>query len=140
MTDVTQANSQLEEWLCEVMDKEAPLKTLQARKHYISWLTEDTKTEMGLRDTARIKARLTNLDSDWLEYRRRRNYCTARQKLDKSGHLKELYKKIEEVKDTKSFYKTSRELLDTKTCWSSLMLPTGWKNHSKAERHGRSAS
>ena len=113
MTDVSLANSQLEEWLCEVMDTEAPMRIIQARTHFNNWITDDTKIEMRLRDLARDKARLTDLDSDWQDYRRKRNNCTARQKTDKTKHLKDLYKRIEEVKDSKSFFKTTRELLDT---------------------------
>ena len=43
MTDVNMANSQLEDWLIETINTEAPLKTIQMRAHFSNWIQEDTK-------------------------------------------------------------------------------------------------
>ena len=114
MTDVNLANSQLEDWMTEALDKVAPLKIFQTRSNFNNWIQDDTKTLMKSRDAALIKARNTKNDSDWLDFRNLRNQCTNKQRTDRSNHQKDLFLKLISEKDSKLFYKTSKKLLGFK--------------------------
>ena len=100
LQDVNLANSLLEDKISSIMDSEAPLKIIQSRTIYNNWLTVETKNEMLLRDKVREKAKATDRDEDWLEYRCRRNKCTQLQKKDKSDYYKRVYSSIEKEKDS----------------------------------------
>ena len=81
------ANSILEDKIGKIIDSEAPFKTVQVRKAYHNWITDSTKSEMDIRDKARDKAKITDLDLDWQLYRSKRNICTSLQKKDKSSYF-----------------------------------------------------
>ena len=56
-TAVNLANSRLEEKACKIMDKLAPMKTVQTRTTYKNWISNDTKADINLRFMARNKAK-----------------------------------------------------------------------------------
>ena len=105
------ASSILEEKIGRIIDSEAPFKTLQVRKGYHNWITDNTKNEMKLRDKARDKAKNTDLDSDWQQYRLKRNMCTSLQKKDKASYYKSLFQKMEDTNDSKKIFSTTKQLL-----------------------------
>ena len=77
------ANSLLEDRICEIMDMFAPMRTVQVRASYNNFITTNTKECMKLRDSTRETARDSGLEADWVEYRRLKNSCTAKQRADK---------------------------------------------------------
>ena len=88
LTNVDVANSQLEENFCHILDKHAPIATCQIRTNYKNWISQETKDEMKIRDTAWLKARTTGIIADWDHYKKCRNLCTKKQKNDKTNYLK----------------------------------------------------
>ena len=81
--DVNVANSLLEDRIRGILDKIAPMRTVQARTKYHNWISSDTKNEMRLRDRARELDKITDLNSVWLDFKNRRNICTGKQRNDK---------------------------------------------------------
>ena len=110
-TDVNVVSSLLEERIRTIMDKYAPMRTVQIRTKYQNWLSEETKMEMDKRDMARDLAKETDMDEHWENYRSIRNLCTRRQREDKRNYLKHIYKEIEDGKDTARLFSTTRNLL-----------------------------
>ena len=123
MSNVNLANSLLEDIVCNAIDTMAPMKTVQKRTRFNCWMSDATKSEMNLRDAARDKARLTDNDSDWQDYRTRRNRCTARQKLDKNIYTKGLFDTIEVEKDSAKLFNSTKSLLG----WTCDGPPTHFK-------------
>ena len=68
---------------------------------------------MELRDTARESARVSDLEADWSEYRRRRNHCTKLQRSDKNAFLRDTFTRLETNNDTAAIFATARDLLGT---------------------------
>ena len=113
-TNVNIAASKLEDTICTIMDELAPMKTVQSRTNFNNWLSEDTKNEMKLRDTARKIAKETNLDTDWDNFKKRRNNCTDRQRKDKNVYLREIYSKMETEHDSSRLFATTKHLMGWK--------------------------
>ena len=55
--------------LTEILDKLAPIKTIQVRSNYLPWMSDTTKTQIKLRNELLNKAKVSNLEKDWKEYR-----------------------------------------------------------------------
>ena len=108
-TDV--ANSLFEEKYCNILESIAPMSIVQVRTHYNKWISPETKLEMQQRDSLKNRARQTDLDSDWLLFRQKRNYCTKLQKQDKAKSLRKMFDKIETENDTAALHSSTRELL-----------------------------
>ena len=81
-TDVDEAAELLVIKLNSVLDEMAPVKTIQTRKRYAPWLSEDAKKLQEARNTAQEKATLTDSPEDWRQYRSLRNQVTARSRAD----------------------------------------------------------
>ena len=81
-TDVDEAAELLVQKLNGVLDDMAPVKTIQTRKKYVPWLSEDAKKLQAARNTAQEKATLTDSPEDWRHYRSLRNQVTARTRAD----------------------------------------------------------
>ena len=111
ITDVNILNDIFCTKVVEILDSEAPIKVIQSRKGYRHWLSEDTKTKMTIRDTARDDAIANQSVDEWRTYRKLRNQCTKMTDRDRKAHLKQTYHKIAQEKDTKKLHKTTRELL-----------------------------
>ena len=129
-TNVDIANSAFEDRLCAIIDSMAPMKVLQIRTKYHSWISESTKTAMKDRDLARETAKATGLDDDWSKYRSKRNLCTAKQRRDKSKYHSELYSEIEAAKDTAKLFGKTKELLG----WQQSGPPSGFLINGKILR------
>ena len=114
MTNVNLANSQLEDWLIDALKTEAPIKTIQTRAKFNHWLGDTTKELMKLRDSTLAKARISNLDSDWMDFKTYRNLCTKRQRNDKSQYNKATLDKLVQETNSKNFFKTSKQILGYK--------------------------
>ena len=98
-TDARIAASLLEELICSVIDTEAPLKLIQHRAGFKSWVSENTKAAMADRDIARTKAKESDSDLDWSNYKMKRNNCTKLLRKDKTASMKLSFDKIENEND-----------------------------------------
>ena len=92
--NIETATYKFEEKVRNIIESEAPMKTVQLRTHYNVWITDNTKMTMARRDTALSKARTTDTDSDWMEFHTLRNKCTSLQKKDRTNHFRKLYNEI----------------------------------------------
>ena len=119
MTDARLAASQLEDRICAIIDGEAPLKLMQTRANYRSWVSDRTKTAMISRDLARTKAKDSNSDTDWTDYREQRNQCTKLLRKDKTANHKLIFDKIELERDSSKLFSTTKKLLN----WRSAGPP-----------------
>ena len=111
-TDI--ANSMFEDRYCAILNSIAPMCTVQTRTHYNKWISSETKSEMILREELRLKARHTNLDTDWIIYRQKKNLCTRLQKSDKAKSLRQLFDRIEIENDSAALHSSTRALLGLK--------------------------
>ena len=114
MTDARLAASQLEDLICKIMDSEAPLKMIQTRSNYRPWVSDTTKSAMSSRDLARTRAKVSDSDSDWAEFRRQRNLCTKLLRNDRTLSLKLEFDKIEQENDSSKLFSTTKNLLNWK--------------------------
>ena len=80
LTDVNGAVSLLTEKLTAVLDRFAPIRTVQVLTKYAPWLTETTKNTMKERDAVYAAAASTHDPQTWGEYRALRNRATSQQK------------------------------------------------------------
>ena len=110
-TNVDIANFKVEERLREILETEAPMRIIQMRTRYNKWISEETKSEMTLRDKARETARTSELEVDWAEYKRRRNLCTKIQRADKKKFITDTFNRLEDTKDTAGIYASARDIL-----------------------------
>ena len=123
-------NSKFEEAFCNIVDKEAPFKTIQTRTRYNTWLTEVTKTAMKERDIPRDKAKNTDDPVDWADFRKKRNDCTKRQSEDKRKHFKDLFENIENEKDSNKLFSMTKNLLNWKSAGPPCTLRRLEAQHS----------
>ena len=114
------ANSFLSDKITEALNKSAPLKRIQARKSYKSWLRDSTKMTMVERDNACEYARQTKTTEDWNHYKLLRNKCTKLQKTDKDDFEKKEFEDISDRNDTKCLFRKTKTMLN----WKSGGPPT----------------
>ena len=97
------------------IEEQAPLKKIQPRKNYKSWLQPETKEEMRKRDEQREKARLTGEEKDWEEYKLRRNKVNKKVIKDKKKHYEEAYENSSKDKTNAELYKTMKRQMGVET-------------------------
>ena len=66
----------LTEKITRVLDKFAPVKTIQVKPSYAPWLTDQVKEAMTQRDRAQLTASVTQCQESWRLYRHLRNFAT----------------------------------------------------------------
>ena len=76
---------------------------------YCPWLTPGIKRLMNQRDIQLRKARRTNRESDWSDYKHRKNACTNAIRSARNRYHKELI--IENVNDPRQFWKNIKEVI-----------------------------
>ena len=84
--------------MLEVLNTVAPVKVVQRRKNFRSWVSTEVKTEVKLRDSLREIARGSQRMEDWNWYKCARNKCMKLLSKSKSDFYHELYKKIYQEK------------------------------------------
>ena len=100
------------EKLTTILDVMAPIKTIQNRTHYAPWLSKGTKEKIKQRNAAQRKAARTNLESDWADYKVKRNKVNAILKTEKTTWQG---KKVSEFgSDSSSIWKNLKNWL----CWN----------------------
>ena len=82
-TDVNVAAELLVTKLTDVLDKMAPVRTIQTRTRYAPWVGESTKDLQRERDEAQEKAAQSDNPEDWRQFRSLRNQATAGSRADK---------------------------------------------------------
>ena len=129
-TNINLANTILEDNILNVIDSEAPMKTLQVRTKYCKWLSDVTKVTMVQRDLARDIAVVTGDSADWLAYRDLRNEATSQQRKDKADFTAATFRHIEETNDAAKLHSVTRELLG----WTKSGPPALFKVAGKSYR------
>ena len=79
--------------LTKILDRLAPIKTVQTRTRYAPWLSNPTKLLIEQRDQAHRKAASSRVEEDWKQFKKLRNQINSRLKMEKStwqrGKLKD---------------------------------------------------
>ena len=110
--DTESAVNMVTKKLTAIIDVLAPIKTIQTRTHYAPWLSKATKKKINERNSAQKKAARTNLESDWKEYKKKRNKVNSILKTEKTTWQE---KKVSEFgSDSSSIWKNLKRWL----CWS----------------------
>ena len=68
-----------------ILDKMAPIRTIQTRSQYAPWLSEATKIKIKERNEAQKRALETNLKSDWEDFKKQRNVINNILKTEKKS-------------------------------------------------------
>ena len=75
--------------LTSILDRLAPVKTVQIRTRYAPWLSPETKAVMKERDAAQVQATQTQYADDWRLYRNLRNSVTSRMRKERASWEKQ---------------------------------------------------
>ena len=123
----------------KVLNKHAPMQTLQRRRRLRNWVSGEVKQMMSERDRLREVARLSDDRDDWQIYRTERNRCTRVLRSCKTDYYRDLYKKMEQEKDTAGIYKLN-ERTDGCEYWNnSTTIPQRWSPDKKTWNNGEHA-
>ena len=108
ISDVDLANDFLESRVVAILDELCPFKTIQYRTECKSWLSDDTKDMMNIRDNTRERARVANDAELWTSYRSQRNLVNRLVNDDRKKHYDELYARHSKNKDVGAIYKAAK--------------------------------
>ena len=120
----------------EILDKIAPMTTIQLRNNYKPWINEETKAQKNHRDELREIARNSRIPTDWNQYKIERNKCNILLRKTKSDFLKNVYKNLE-------INRYFQYVQDNKiTSWmekrrNTWLLPGGQKENLFSQTHGK---
>ena len=118
--DVNEAAEMLTKRVTELLDKYAPVRTIQVRSRYAPWLSDETKSIMKERNLAQQFAQRTQNPDDKREYAHLRNRVTKMIRADKrnweSLHLDHL------TQTPANLWKNVKGLLDWKNCGPPTQL------------------
>ena len=73
------------EKLVGILDRLAPVRTIQTRRKYVPWLSQETKVLMQQRDQAQATAARTQCQDDWRIFKNLRNQVTSRLRTEESN-------------------------------------------------------
>ena len=118
--NVSVAYSLFETAVLEVLNKTAPLSTVQISKKHKNWVTGATKQLMESRDQLRDTARHSQDPLDWASYRRARNLCTSSLREDRRASAKQDFEKCDREKDAGKLYKLTKARLGWDTGCSPI--------------------
>ena len=120
--DVDDALALFTSKITNILDREdmAPVKLFQSRLNYASWLSDDTKLLMEIRDRAMEKYNRTRQPTDWETARELRNRVTRILKTEKCNSARHTMKQCELEKDNGKVWKTVRNYLG----WGTTASPT----------------
>ena len=93
--DVNTAVRILTTRLNNILDLMAPIKTIQVRKKYCPWLSNETKVLQTKRNDLQKKAADTNNPNDWSEYKKVRNKVNNRLKHEKKDWQRNKLESVE---------------------------------------------
>ena len=101
----------LNDSLTEILDRMAPIKTIQVREHYAPWLSNEIKEKMRERDQAQKIAAISKLDKDWKIYKRLRNNLNKTLKNEKQVWQRKKFQQSEDEKDSRQIWKNVKSWL-----------------------------
>ena len=112
------ANDFIETKLMKILDEVCPIKNIQMKKNYNSWISIQTKELMLDRDNKLEVARNSGDPAAWKEYSKIRNRVNAKIDKDRKVHYKKLYEIHQDNNDVSATFRTAKQ-------------HTGWKATSK---------
>ena len=118
--NIDKANTLFEDNVVGILNDMIPLKRTQARNKAAQWLEAETLELMRKRDLARQKARITDDDADWENFRELRNVCTEKVKNYKKNHNKEKYEKFTKDNNSRGLFSAAKRDMG----WTSGGPPT----------------
>ena len=98
--------------ITQAIDKIAPVKLIQPRAQYAPYLTVETKVQIKLRDSMRLKANVTGKEEDFKAYKKMKNRTLRTQRKDKLNWATKLIG--EEQGSSKNMWKTVQTIAGTK--------------------------
>ena len=99
----------MEKFLINFLDSNCPIKLFRSKENTPAWFTHDIITLSKDRDRAWAKAKLTNLDEDWVIARHLRNWTNNAVKQAKSTFIQTELENNK--KDPKKFWHNIRDVL-----------------------------
>ena len=90
ITNVDLANDFLESRVVGILDEMCPYKTVQYRTEVKTWLSDETKEMMMIRDSTRERARGSDDADKWKLYRSQRNLVNRLVNNDRKKHYDDL--------------------------------------------------
>lgn len=90
--------------------KHAPLKRYRVKGRNNAWFSPLLSNMLHERNLAWAKARKTDLNSDWLDFRRLRNACTVAVRKAKAEHF--LMQTSKNLNNSSTFWKTVKSLTE----------------------------
>ena len=105
--------------ICKVLDKFAPIKKIQIRTKFAAWLSEDLKLSMAERDVLQEKAVASQLEKDWINYRKIRNKVNRSVKMEKAQWQR---RKLESCDG------------DPSQTWGNILGWLGWSSSSSPSK------
>ena len=120
--NVDLASDFLESRVVEILDEMCPQNTIQYRKECKSWLSDDTKDMMNIRDETRERARVTKDAEEWKNYKSQRNLVNRLVNQDRKTHYDDLYTRHHRNKDVGALYKAAKNQVG----WKKNMTPTSY--------------
>ena len=86
--NLEEAAAVFQELFSHVLDRHAPHKVFQTRKHYVPFLSEETKLLMAERDALKEEATKNGDEDLLLEYRKLRNLIKHNIRIDEKNYYK----------------------------------------------------
>ena len=129
-SDVNIINDILVRNILSILNVEAPMRTVQVRKKFKNWVTNDLKIKLKERDDTRERARLSGDGSEWELYKRQRNDCTRETKRTKNEFFKNLFENLQEENDSKKIHRVTKNLLG----WDNDLGPKKFLSQGKLIR------
>ena len=129
-TDINEINDILVSNILSILNIEAPMRTVQVRKNFKNWVSEDLKIKLKERDDCREKARKSGDENDWTLYKRKRNDCTRETKKTKNDFYKNLFENLQEENDSKKIHRITKNLLG----WDNDLGPKKFLSQGKLIR------
>ena len=96
----------------EICDRHAPYRQVKIRQQSLPWITPQIRHLMNLRLKTFLKAKKSNSQELWSEYRSLRNRVTQEVRLSKSEYYTNLF---DEVKDCRSYWKLVKSSSGSRT-------------------------
>ena len=122
--DIDEASEIFAEAFNEVLEKHAPLRVIQNRKHYVPYITEQIREAMGRRDKLKKKAAETGGEADYNEYKVERNKVTKMLRSAKQNYYDEKFSA--ETASSAEIWKAAYSLLgNTRSGFPSQIMING---------------
>ena len=127
ISNVDLAYDFLESRVVGILDEMCPYRTIQFRSECKTWLMDDTKDMMSIRDNTRERARLSKDEADWSRYRSQRNLVNRLVNQDRKKHYDDIYSRHSNNKDVGAIYKAAKNQVG----WFKNTSPTSFTIENK---------